>query len=363
MSITKKKVKIATVLPYKENYTFEKASAASLWVSEFFLKSKFRKDNHIYGYTKYKDYLTKNYINIDLSNINSKFKSSTKEYAKKLIKKFKKNNYDIIEVHNRPLILEELLKNIDTRYIMYFHNDPLSMKGSKTINQRLDIISKVEKIIFVSEWTQKRFFIDIDDKLKTKTEVVYPSVNLKKKISNKKKYITFIGKLNESKGYDLFAKSIIKILDEFKSWKAFSLGDEDRRKIFINHKNHYELGFLKHSRVLDLLDSTSISVVPSKWEEPFGRTALEASSRGCATIISNRGGLPETTKNGIILKNLDENTLYKQIKSLIKNSKLRKKIQNQSLSNVQHIISENTKVIDKIRQQTLPFSNINFYKK
>ena len=181
MSMTKKKVKIATILPYKENYTFGKASAASLWVSEFFLKSKYKKNNYIFGYTKYRDYLSKNYINIDLSNINSKFKSSTKEYAKKLIKKLKKNNYDIIEVHNRPLILAELLKYIDTRYIMYFHNDPLSMKGSKTINQRLDIISKVEKIIFVSEWTQKRFFIGIDDKLKTKTEVVYPSVNLKKK--------------------------------------------------------------------------------------------------------------------------------------------------------------------------------------
>ena len=93
---------------------------------------------------------------------------------------------------------------------MYFHNDPLSMKGSKTVKQRLDIILNVEKIIFVSEWTRKRFFQDIDEKLKTKTEVVYPSVNLKKEISEKKNYITFIGKLNESKGYDLFSKAIIK---------------------------------------------------------------------------------------------------------------------------------------------------------
>ena len=45
-----------------------------------------------------------------------------------------------------------------------------------------------------------------------------------------------------------FAKSIIRILNEFKSWKAFSLGDEDRRKNFIKHKNHYELGFLKHKK-------------------------------------------------------------------------------------------------------------------
>ena len=35
MSLIKKNIKIATVLPYKENYTYTKASAASLWVSEF----------------------------------------------------------------------------------------------------------------------------------------------------------------------------------------------------------------------------------------------------------------------------------------------------------------------------------------
>ena len=363
MSLIKKNIKIATILPYKENYTHTKASAASLWVAEFFKKSKYNKTNHIYGHTKNRDYLTNNYFNIELANIKSKLKSATREYINKLVKKFKTQKYDIIEIHNRPIILNELTRKIKSRYIMYFHNDPLSMNGSKTINQRLDIISRVEKIIFVSEWTQKRFFIDIDDKLKTKTEVVYPSVNLKKKISKKENFITFIGKLNESKGYDLFAKTIVKILNEFPNWKAYSLGDEERRKIYINHKNHYELGFLNHKDVLGILDKTSISVVPSKWEEPFGRTALEASSRGCATIISNKGGLPETTNQAIILKNLNEETLYNQICFLIKNNKARKKIQKDSLKNVQHIISSNSKIIDKLRQESLPYSNFNFIKK
>ena len=52
---------------------------------------------------------------------------------------------------------------------------------------------------------------------------------------------------------------------------------------------------MKHKEVLKYLNKSEIAVVPSRWEEPFGRTALEASSRACATIISNRGGLPETT--------------------------------------------------------------------
>ena len=356
------KIKIATILPYKENYSKEKASAASLWVSEFFKRSKFKDSNFIFGNTTSKNFLTKNYINIKLKNINSKLKSATKEYTKKLTEKIGSANFDLIEIHNRPLILNQLYHNINSKFIIYFHNDPLSMNGSKTTKQRLDIISKVEKIIFVSEWVQKRFFIDLDNKLMTKTEVVYPSVNIKKKISKKEKYIIFVGKLNESKGYDLFSNSIIKILNEFPDWKAFSLGDEERRKIFINHKNHFELGFLNHKKVLNLLDKSEISVVPSRWEEPFGRTALEATSRGCATIISNRGGLPETTNEALILKNLENITLYKYIKNLILNNKLRKKIQKNSFMNTKHIISENTVLIDKIREECLPITNINLIK-
>ena len=41
--ILKKSLNIATILPYKENYTLDKASAASLWVSEFYKKSKYKK--------------------------------------------------------------------------------------------------------------------------------------------------------------------------------------------------------------------------------------------------------------------------------------------------------------------------------
>ena len=73
-------MKIATILPYKENYTIEKASAASLWVSEFFKKSKYKKNNFIYGHTKSKNFLTSNYKNINLKNLKSKVKSTKRNY-------------------------------------------------------------------------------------------------------------------------------------------------------------------------------------------------------------------------------------------------------------------------------------------
>ena len=357
----KKKINIATVLPYKENYSFEKASAASLWVSEFFRKSKFKNNNFIYGNTKSKNYLTKNYINIHLKTLKSKFQSTTKEYAKNLIKQIEKKKIDLIEIHNRPLILSYLVKRIQNRFIFYFHNDPLSMNGSKTVEDRLFILKNVEKIIFVSRWVRDRFFLNLDLKLRAKTEIVYPSVN-KNKAKKKNKYITFVGRLNHSKGYDIFQKSIQKILDEFPDWKSLSVGDEERRSIYIDHNQHKELGFLNHKKTIDILSKSEIAVVPSRWDEPFGRTALEASSNGCATIISNKGGLIETTDQAIILKKLDENNLYKEIKKLILNNKKRKQIQINSRKNVKHIISSNTKIIDTIRESIFPQYVINHLK-
>ena len=356
-----KEIKIATILPYKENYTFSKAAAASLWVSEFYKYSKFKKSNYIFGSTDSKDYLSKNYININI-NLKSKLSSSTIEYCNKFIKNSKKFDFDLIEIHNRPLVYTYLSKKIKSKYILYFHNDPLSMKGSKTIKERQTLINSIDKIIFVSKWVQKRFFLQLDQKLITKTEVIYPSIHLEKKLYPKKNRIVFVGKLNPSKGYDIYRDAITKILDEFKSWEAFSIGDESRNKPIISHTKHKELGFLNHRQVLDFLKFSEIAVVPSRWEEPFGRTALESSSRGCATIISNRGGLPETTDYRVILEKLNYQELYKSIKELILNPKIRKKLQKNGFNNVRHITRDNSKEIDFIREELISKFKINYIK-
>ena len=358
----KDNIKIATILPYKENYTFSKAQAAAIWVCDFFKFSDFKNTNFIFGNTRGKDYLTKNYININISNLKSKLSSSTNEYCKNFIEKTKDSNFDIIEIHNRPLVFNYLKNKIVSKFIIYFHNDPLTMNGSRSSNERLKLLNEVDKIIFVSKWVQNRFFTNIDRKLMNKTEIVYPSIHKENRIYKKNKKITFVGKLNESKGYDIYRDAVIKILDEFNDWKAYSIGDESRERPKIFHINHKELGFLKHKKVLQFLNKSEIVVVPSRWEEPFGRTALESSSRACATIISNKGGLPETTDDCIILKKLDSTELYKELKKLITNQKLRRRIQIKAFKNVKHLIIDNSKFIDQIRRNTFQKFNLNFIK-
>ena len=80
-------LKIATILPYKENYTIKKAAAASLWVYDFFRHSNLKKNNYIFGSTDTKDYLSNNYINIIIKDSSSKFVSTTNQNCNGLIKK------------------------------------------------------------------------------------------------------------------------------------------------------------------------------------------------------------------------------------------------------------------------------------
>ena len=361
MILKKNEIKIATILPYKESYTVEKASAVSLWISEFFSKSKFKNKNFIYGNASSKNYLSKNYINIPLKNLKSKFKSTSKEYITKISKKISKEKFDIVEIHNRPLVLFELLKRINSKFIMYYHNDPLTMSGSKLVSERKEILKKVDKLIFISKWVEKRFFKNLDNTLKDKTEIIYHSTNKRKK-KIKTNQIVFVGKLNHSKGYDIYKKAIIRILDEYPDWRSFSLGDEKRRSIYINHKKHKEYGFLNHNKTLDILDKSEIAVVPSRWEEPFGRVSLEATASGCATIVSNKGGLLETSKHLVSIDNIDSEKLYKNIKALIDNKIERKKIQNLSRNNIIHLIDKNTIKIDLMRNDILQNYQLNFNK-
>ena len=110
-------------------------------------------------------------------------------------------------------------------------------------------------------------------------------------------------------------------MDKYSDWKSIVIGDEPREKISLKHKNLKIKGYTNHKKVLKILEEVSISVVCSRWEEPFGRTSLEAASRGCAVIISNRGGLPETSKSSIKLKRLNTHNLYIEIEKLITKKK------------------------------------------
>jgi glycosyltransferase involved in cell wall biosynthesis len=359
-------MKISILLPYKENFSPLYPGAVSLFINETTKLSRYKKNITVFGSTNYKKIFFINYQNIHLSE---RFMGSqTKLYIKKFIEFEKKKPSDLIEIHNRPIYLKYLSQSLNNRtYSLFFHNDPLSMEGSKSVTDRNFLLKNSYRIIFNSVWSKNRFLEGLDNNFinSEKLNVFYQSAK-KENLSvlkKKKNWVTFVGKLNRAKGYDIFGKAITKVLNKNPTWTAKIVGDEKREKIEFKHKNIDKLGFLDHKKVLEIYKKTSIAVVCSRWEEPFGRTSLEAAANGCAVIISNKGGLPETVTNAIVLNKLNAEELSKKINDLIKNTKERKKLQKYSIKNFYLTHKYITGLLDIYRDEKLKNIGIFFTKR
>ena len=347
-------MKISILLPLKENFSPKYPGAVSLNINDTLKISKYKNKAIVFGSTIFKKKFKLNYKNIIIKK--SFFKSQNKSYAEEFIKLENKRKSDLIEIHNRPIYLKYLVNSLENKnYILYFHNDPLTMNGSRTLSERVFLLKNCFRIIFNSNWSKRKFLRNMkNDYINSEKLFVINQSAKKSKVNlkSKKNTITFVGKLNKAKGYDIFGKAIIKVLNKHKEWSATVIGDEPRDKLKFNHKNLNILGFINHKKVINIYKKTSIAIVCSRWEEPFGRTSLEAAANGCAVIISNRGGLKETITNGVIMKKLNHINLFNEIENLIKNKKKRENLQRLSLKNFYLSHSYVSKMLDQVRDQS-----------
>ena len=77
------------------------------------------------------------------------------------------------------------------------------MTGSKSIRDRKKLLFNAAKIIFNSHLSRKRFLQGIEGMHvnSEKINVIYQSISpVKINLNQKKKWITFVGKLNQAKG-------------------------------------------------------------------------------------------------------------------------------------------------------------------
>ena len=337
--------KRAIILPYKESFSDNNSGAASIYVKESLVKENI-KDFVIYG---------------SKSNINTKYKKNffynpiqkkyfrNYNYIKFFVKKFSNINFETIEIHNRPEYIKEIKKNFRTsKIIFYFHNNPNTLRGSKSNKEKKYIYDNC-RLVFLSQWIKKKFENKIF--INKKNLVIYPGVN-KSKYKQKDKIIFFCGKLNHSKGYDIFIEATKKLkkIKKFSDWKIISAGTESRRTLPI--ENHIkEVGQISNQQVYNIYKKALISIAPSNWDEPLGRLPIESAAHGSIPITSNKGGLPETNRDGFVLKYNTSEELLKLLIRILSNSKKlhnlsRKVYKNFSFSNELFL-----KSISKIRSK------------
>ena len=345
---------INIILPYKETYSESLAGAVSLLVAEIKNQSKFKNNIKIFGSLKLDKPLSKDYINCDLSEKPFYYLFGRTSYYLENIKKKIIKKKSIIEIHNRPQAANFFLNNNkNNKIILYFHNDPLTLRGSRYIYQRIYLLKNLDKLIFVSDWTKRQFFKDLSVKDSEKCVVIYPGSTFVKKSPKKKNNIVFAGKLNESKGYNLFKNIIPEILKKNKSWSCDIVGDDPRHYDKIDDpKIHYH-GWISYKKTLKIFEKSKIAVIPSTWNEPLGRTAIEAASRGCVTIISKRGGLIETNRYGLFLNDITKQEFYNKLNKIINSPSLINFYSKKTLKDFKHSIYKTINQINTIYKELI----------
>ena len=142
-------MKISILLPLKENFSPKYPGAVSLFINDTLKISKYKKNTIVYGNTSFKEKFKLKYKNINIKK--SFFKSQNRSYAEEFAKLEGQRKSDLIEIHNRPIYLNYLIKLLENKnYILYFHNDPLTMNGSRSISDRIFLLILSIAIVIVA---------------------------------------------------------------------------------------------------------------------------------------------------------------------------------------------------------------------
>ncbi len=328
---------IFIILPFKESLDPSLAGAVSLYVKDTSKYSKFKRRIQIIS-------------SDDLKGRSKIFRN--KNYIINFCNKYSGHNIKIIEIHNRPEYLN-YIKNFfpNAKINIIFHNDPLSIRGSIKREEREKIISNAHKVIFISRWIQQRFFSEFKNSNLSNTVIIPHGVNKINKINltKKKKNILFVAKLNNAKGYHIFCDVAYRFKKFDPSWKFIAIGNETRKKIFPDPKVVKEIGYKKNTEVLKYYKHSEIAVGNSVWDEPLGRIAIEASSRKCLPIISNKGGLAESKNIAIVLKKNDSKNLFEILKKITIDKLYRRRKQNLFYKNNNFNLKKISSKLDSLR--------------
>ncbi len=156
----------------------------------------------------------------------------------------------------------------------------------------LRCLQKMDNVICVSKFVSHKTPVKNKVVISNMIDIEENSKYLKKEFSGN---IVFVGKFNEMKGALLAAK-VVASLPRKMFKEAYFLGEGH---LLGRMKSVYKGEYLGHMSNNDVLErmAGSLVILPAYWDEPLGRTILEALSVGAAVVTTPTGGTPEIIDN------------------------------------------------------------------
>ena len=359
-------MKINILLPYKEKFDEKKASSVSITVKNNLNHSIFLKNIKIYGQQVERPIFKDNFVGIKYPILSLKGKNNF--LADKMLKIILESpeKKQLIEIHNRPYLVDRIARANNFPLSLFLHNDPQTMKGSRSIKERENILDKCTAVFCVSQYVKNQFIEGLYINLH-KVFVLYNGVDRKlTKFPFKKKEVLFVGRLVPEKDFDLYVDLIKSIASKYPDWifnliGSFKLGEIDSINSYVSKVSRkFETigpqakfyGFKDQNFVQDKMKDSSIIIIPSLWQEPFGMVVAEAMSNGIAIIASKVGGIPEIVKeNGILIEGINAEKLKASLIELLENKEKRILFQKKSWNNFKLSSIKSSKKLDRFRHK------------
>nr|WP_242011766.1 glycosyltransferase family 4 protein [Acetobacter oeni] len=246
----------------------------------------------------------------------------------------------VVEIHNRPelaWLLRDRFPDLPMRLVL--HNDPQSMRRAGTVRQREELARRLA-VVCVSDWVRKRYCEGT--KLSPAELFILPNCLDFSVLppalppGKREQVILFAGRIVADKGADAFVTACARILPELPGWRAEMIGadrfgPDSPETPFLAALRPQAFsagivlrGYQPHQEIMLAMSRAAITVVPSRWAEPFGLTALEAMACGSALIASPRGALTSLVGDAGILAEPDQpSVLAESIRRLATDEQLR----------------------------------------
>lgn len=140
-------------------------------------------------------------------------------------------------------------------------------------------------------------------------------------------HYVYIGGIEEHKGIQWLLDSFMSVRKENIRLDIAGKGLLEKivYKSMEKDKRIKFFGFLNEQELRELLMNCDVLIIPSIWEEPFGRVVLDAYIKCMPVIGSKIGGITELIKNnktGILVETNNQNELSKEISLLEENREL-----------------------------------------
>jgi glycosyltransferase involved in cell wall biosynthesis len=289
--------------------------------------------------------------------------------ALRYVEAVKRDPPDLVELYNRPVMAEPLARRLaDIPIALHFGNDPRGMDGSRSIAERRALLARCAAIVCVSNFIRGCFLDGIEDPGGQKVGVVHTGVEWSDEFPpGKQPKIVFVGRIVPEKGVLELVEALVRVLPGHPQWGAEILGAhwfgrsgrvssyEQSVARAASECSRIELsGFRPHDKVIAALRSASIAVVPSMWNDPFPRTALEALGQGCALVCSRRGGIAEIGDDRAeFLDVVTVDSIAGALERLVSNESCRVALQRRGWDSSPFDIVRTTRQLDELRETAM----------